>query len=31
MHFNAKIFTQRIGQHNINFRIHLKRLTRKTI
>ncbi|CDG91426.1 Insertion element iso-IS1n protein insB (fragment) [Xenorhabdus bovienii str. feltiae Florida] len=27
----GKIFTQRIERHNLNLRIHIKRLTRRTI
>lgn len=31
IHFVGKIFTQRIEWHNLNLRIHIKRLVRKTI
>ncbi|QCR08223.1 hypothetical protein EH207_06680 [Brenneria rubrifaciens] len=30
-HLTGKIFTQRIERHNLNLRIHIKRLARKTI
>ncbi|WP_261849896.1 IS1 family transposase, partial [Pectobacterium araliae] len=29
-HLTGKIFTQRIERHNLNLRIHIKRLARKT-
>lgn len=31
IHLVGKIFTQRIERHNLNLRIHIKRLARKTI
>ncbi|WP_230583874.1 IS1 family transposase, partial [Xenorhabdus bovienii] len=30
-HLIGKIFTQRIERHNLNLRIHIKRLARRTI
>lgn len=30
-HLITRRYTQRIQRHNLNFRVHLKRLTQKTI